>query len=51
VYRALGLKLVDSKAFAVLEQMVEVAAVGLQIRGIEHRPENALHIHALLEIW
>ena len=40
----LRLELADVEALAVLEQVIEVAAVGLQIGGVEDRPENALHI-------
>ena len=34
----------DRKAFAIGEQAVEIAAVGFQIRHVEDRPENALHV-------
>ena len=34
----------DLEAFAVGEQLIEVAAVSLQVVGGEHRPENLLHV-------
>jgi hypothetical protein len=40
----LGVELADLEALTVLEQMIEVAAVGFQIGGVEDRAENALHI-------
>ena len=44
----LGIKRADLEPLAVLEQMVEVAAIGFQIGGVEDRPENALHIFDVL---
>ena len=40
----LDLELADLEALAILEQMIEVAAVRLQIGGVEDRPEDALHV-------
>ena len=40
----LDLELADLEPLAILEQAIEVAAVGLQIGGVEHRPEDALHL-------
>ena len=40
----LGVELADLEALTVLEQMIEVAAVGFQISGVEDRAKNALHI-------
>ena len=34
----------DLEPLAVLEQAIEVAAVRPQVGGVEHRPENALHL-------
>ena len=44
----LGVELADLEALTVLEQMIEVAAVGFQISGIEDRAKNALHILDML---
>ena len=39
-----GVEFADLEVLAVLEQMVEIAAVDLEISGIENRPEDALHV-------
>ena len=38
----------DLELFAVLEQMIEIAAVYLEIGGVENRPEDSLHIPDVL---
>ena len=44
----LGLELDDLEVLAILEQMVKIAAVGLEIARVEHRPEDPLHVLDLL---
>ena len=44
VYRTSASSVADLEALAILEQMIEVAAVGRQIGRVEDRPENPLNV-------
>ena len=44
VCRDLDDELADAERLAVREQAVKIAAVGPQVFGVEHRPEDSLHV-------
>ena len=37
-------ELPNAERLAVCEQAIEIAAVGPQVFGVEHRPEDSLHV-------
>ena len=39
-----GIQFADLETFAILEQMIEIAAVGLEISCVKDRSENSLHV-------
>ena len=40
----LSIEFADLEAFTVSEQVIEIAAIGFQVGGVEDRSENSLHV-------
>jgi hypothetical protein len=40
----LGIEFADLEALTVSEQVIEIAAIGFQVGGVEDRSENSLHV-------